>query len=280
MRASVSKNASVQTELTSSVPLIAADATQVRQVVMNMITNASDALEGNEGTIVVRTGVRELTAQQLDKDCTKQPPRPGRYVHVEVTDTGRGMDPDTVERMFDPFFSTKIAGRGLGLAAVLGIVRSHRGAIFVCSTVGKGTTCSVHFPVATDATVLEPVAQAARRVLVIDDEPIVVVAVKEILELEGYAVTTAHSGHDGIEMYRREPDAFIGVLLDMTMPRLSGIEVMRELRMIRSEARVILMSGYERSRAAQLGDPPSSFLQKPFRSEDLLAAVAKLAKDA
>ena len=275
MRASVSKHANVLTDL-ASVPVIAADPTQVRQVVMNLITNASDALDDLEGEITVRTGVRELTAHELDHDCTKQPPRPGTYVHVEVTDTGRGMSPETVSRMFDPFYSTKLAGRGLGLAAVLGIVRSHGGAIFVRSTLGKGTTCSVHVPVASGAAVIEVVAPPARRVLVIDDEPIVVVAVKEILELEGYAVTTAHGGHDAIEMFRREPAGFIGVLVDMTMPRLGGVDVMRELREIRADVQVILMSGYERSRAAQLGDPPAGFLQKPFRSEDLLDAVAKL----
>ncbi len=277
MRASVSKHANVVADL-ASVPPIAADPTQVRQVVMNMITNASDALEDKEGTITVCTGVRDLTAQELDKDCTKQPPRPGRYVHVEVTDAGRGMSADTVSRMFDPFYSTKLAGRGLGLAAVLGIVRSHGGAIFVCSTLGKGTTCSVHFPVASGVAMVamvEAVAPAARRVLVIDDEPIVVVAVSEILELEGYAVTAAHGGHDAIELFRREPDSFVGVLLDMTMPRLGGVDVMRELRAIRADVQVILMSGYERSRASQLGDPPAGFLQKPFRSEDLLDAVAK-----
>jgi two-component system cell cycle sensor histidine kinase/response regulator CckA len=275
MRASVSKHANVLTEL-ASVPAIAADPTQVRQVVMNMITNASDALDDAEGQITVRTGVRELTAHDLEQDCTKQPPRPGAYVHVEVTDTGRGMSPETVSRMFDPFYSTKLAGRGLGLAAVLGIVRSHGGAIFVSSTPGKGTTCSVHFPIASGAALVEVVAPPPRRVLVIDDEPIVVIAVKEILELEGYAVATAHGGHDAIEMFRREPDGFIGVLLDMTMPRLGGVDVMRELRAIRADVQVILMSGYERSRAAQLGDPPAGFLQKPFRSEDLLDTVAKL----
>ncbi len=279
MRASVSKHANVLTDLVA-VPAIAADPTQVRQVVMNMITNASDALEETEGEITVRTGVRDLTAQELDRDCTKQPPRPGRYVHVEVTDTGRGMSPDTVTRMFDPFYSTKIAGRGLGLAAVLGIVRSHGGAIFVRSTLGKGTSCSVHFPVVSGVALIEPVAPPARCVLVIDDEPIVVVAVKEILELEGYAVTTAHGGHDAIELFRREPDRFICVLLDMTMPRLGGVDVMRELRAIKANVQVILMSGYERSRAAQLGDPPAGFLQKPFRSEDLLDAVAKLSETA
>ncbi len=276
MRASVSKNATVRTQLASPVPVIAADPTQLRQVVMNLITNASDALDGQEGTITVATGVRDLTAHELDADCTKQPPRPGPYVHVEVTDTGRGMSADTVTRMFDPFFSTKIAGRGLGLAAVLGIVRSHGGAIFVRSAPGQGTTCSVHFPVAVGAAVAQQVAQPGRRLLVIDDEPIVVVAVKEILELEGYAVATAHGGQDAIEMFRRDPASFSGVLLDMTMPRMAGIDVMRELRAIYADVRVILMSGYERSRAAQLADPPTGFLQKPFRSEDLLDAIARL----
>jgi PAS domain S-box-containing protein len=276
MRSSVNKNATVTTRLASPVPVVAADPTQVRQVVMNLITNASDALEGAEGTITVSTGVRDLTARELEGDCTKQPPRPGRYVHVEVSDTGVGMSADTIERMFDPFYSTKIVGRGLGLAAVLGIVRSHGGAILVRSAPGAGTTCSVHFPV---TSLDEPAVEAATsrtQVLVVDDEPIVLSAVKEILELEGYAVATAHSGEDAIEMFRRKPEAFSGVLLDMTMPRLAGIEVMHELRAIRPDVRVILMSGYERGRASQLETPPTAFLQKPFRSEDLLDAVVKL----
>jgi len=276
MRASVSENATVITELAARMPAIAADPTQVRQVVMNLITNAADALEGNEGTITVSTGVRDLTLQDLEGDCAKRPPPPGRYVHVEVRDTGLGMTESTITRMFDPFFSTKLAGRGLGLAAVLGIVRSHGGAILVRSARGQGTTCSVHFPVAVGASVGEPVTPPRHRVLLVDDEPIVVIAVKEILELEGYDVAIAHNGHDAIELYRRDADRFVGVLLDITMPRLGGIDVMRALREIRADVRVMLMSGYERSRAVQLEDPPFGFLQKPFRSEDLLDAVTKL----
>ncbi|MBA2539637.1 MAG: response regulator [Deltaproteobacteria bacterium] len=276
MLASVNKNATVKTELASRVPAIAADPTQLRQVVMNLITNAADALEGAEGTITVATGVRDLSARELEADCTKQPPRPGRYVHVEVTDTGCGMDSDTIARMFDPFFSTKVVGRGLGLAAVLGIVRSHGGAILVRSSPAAGTTCSVHFPVGTADASVDQTVIPERRLLVVDDEPIVLIAVKEILELEGYVVATAHTGQEAIEAFRREPDMFVGVLLDMTMPRLGGVDVMRELRSIRADVRVILMSGYERSRAAQLEQPPAGFLQKPFRSEDLLDAVVKL----
>ncbi|MBX3158293.1 MAG: response regulator [Deltaproteobacteria bacterium] len=281
MRASVHKSALVRTELAARLPRIAGDPTQLRQVVMNLITNASDALGGLPGSIAVSTGVRELTAEDLEGDCTKQRPPPGRYAHVEVTDTGCGMSPETIARMFDPFFTTKISGRGLGLAAVLGIVRSHRGAILVRSAPGKGTTCGVHLPVSEPLAAAAPAAAAVpvpvrdRAILVIDDEPIVLGAVREILELEGYAVTTAHGGHEGIELYRRRATDFAGVLLDVTMPGLGGAEVVRELRMIRPDVRVILMSGYERTRPV-LDEPAHGFLQKPFRSEDLLHAVAKL----
>jgi two-component system, cell cycle sensor histidine kinase and response regulator CckA len=277
MRASISKNAMLGTDFASHLPPIAADPTQLRQIVMNLITNASDALEGHEGTITVSTGIRELTHRQLEEDCTKQPPRPGRYVHIEVTDTGHGMTPATIARMFDPFYSTKVAGRGLGLAAVLGIVRTHHGAIFVRSIPGAGSTCSVHFPVdAVEEPAVEPPANKHVQILVVDDEPIVIAAIKEMLELDGYAVTTAHGGQEAIDLFRAKPDSFAGVILDMTMPRLAGVDVMHQLRTIRPDVRIILMSGYERSRAAQLDQQPTAFLQKPFRSEDLLDAVAKL----
>jgi PAS domain S-box-containing protein len=277
MRVSISKHAALGTDFATGLPTIAADPTQVRQVVMNLITNASDALEGRPGTITITTGMRDLARRDFDDDCTKQPPRPGRYVYVEVTDTGCGMSPETITRMFDPFFSTKVAGRGLGLAAVLGIVRSHHGAILVRSTPGAGTTCTVYFPAdrVDEEVPATPVSRDVK-VLVVDDEPIVSSAVKEILELEGYTVVTTHGGHEAIEVFRADPTSFAGVLLDMTMPRLAGIDVMQALRTIRPDIRIILMSGYERSRAVQLDPPPTAFIQKPFHSEDLLEAVGKL----
>jgi CheY-like chemotaxis protein len=154
-------------------------------------------------------------------------------------------------------------------------VRSHRGAILVRSSPGGGTTCSVHLPVGESAPAVEPIVRRDRAILIIDDEPIVLAAIREILELEGYAVATAHGGREGIEAYRRRRDELAGVLVDVSMPQLSGTEVVRELRAIRPDVRIILMSGYERTRPV-LDEPAHGFLQKPFRSEDLLEAVARL----
>jgi two-component system cell cycle sensor histidine kinase/response regulator CckA len=280
--ASVSRKAVLKRDFAASLPLIEADATQVRQVIMNLITNASEALGENGGLITLRTGVTEVTetdraAHYLEYDLT-----PGSYVFLEVSDTGCGMDAETRARIFDPFFTTKFTGRGLGLAAVLGIVRGHRGAITVDSTPRRGTTFRVLFPVARVKPDLDspPQSQVQRHgenhlVLVVDDEEIVRSLAQAALERAGFEVLAAVDGQSAIDLFRERHAEIDAVVLDLTMPRLGGAEVFQEIRSIDPEARVILTSGYNEQDATRRFQPSelAGYIQKPYRAVALVEKV-------
>ncbi len=283
LRTAISKKAVLRFDLQNGLSAIQADPTQVRQVVMNLITNASDALEGEDGVIWVRTGQVEA-----DRSCLGAGPEygdlsPGRYAYVEVEDNGCGMDADTRERLFDPFFTTKFTGRGLGLAAVLGIVRGHRGAIRLDSEPGRGTTFRVLFPVSdgplagqapTDDAVGEPTGEA---VLVVDDDPSVLEVAGAMLRAHGYRVFTAADGREGVRLFREKASDISAVILDLTMPRMGGEDAFREIHRIRPDTPVILASGYtETDATGRLGGLGiAGFIQKPFRVADLLAVVGR-----
>ncbi len=281
LRTAIARNATMQLDLAESLPAIDVDVTQFRQVVMNLITNASDALEERAGTITLRTHVRSLNASDIAAAVTGTNAAPGRFVCVEVTDTGTGMAAETIARVFDPFFSTKFTGRGLGLAATLGIVRSHRGAIQVNSALGHGTTFSLFFPTtdreATTARATKSSGwRGSGRILIVDDEASVRAVTSALLERRGFEVTTADDGHDALAKFEQAPDAFSLVLLDLTMPGLDGHATLNALRAIRAETRVLLMSGYNEQEVTRLfvGKGLAGFLQKPFRADDLYEKVA------
>jgi CheY-like chemotaxis protein len=207
----------------------------------------------------------------------------GIYVELTVTDTGCGMDEATRSRVFEPFFSTKFTGRGLGMAAVLGIVRGHKGAIRMASELGKGTTVKVLLPAAgpevslpSERTPKVPVARPANAaVLVVDDNARVLQAVSQLVGALGYPVMTAASGREALAVFG-ERHAQIGcVLLDLTMPEMDGLETLRALRALDPKARIVLSSGYSEQsvRRRMSGDGPTGFLQKPFVEDDLKAAI-------
>ncbi len=278
----VSKKAEFQLNLGKRLPPIEADPTQVRQVVMNLITNASDAMGGKEGMIRLTTGCIEADRDYLDALEADSSLEPGTYVFLEVSDNGSGMDAETIKRIFDPFFTTKFTGRGLGLAAVLGIVRGHRGAIRVLSRVGRGTTFKVLFP-ALNGVATQPAARPARlsnirgegNVLVVDDEEIVRDVARRVLQTVGYTVQTAKDGEQAIEMVRPDPGAFDCVVLDMMMPRLSGLETCRELHRFAPRLPILLSSGYnEQDATKDFGRTGlSGFVQKPYRPDELIEGV-------
>ena len=258
-----------------------ADATQLRQVVMNLITNASDAISAS-GVVTLTTEAIDADARYLAEIQAPEGLAPGRYVVLEVSDTGCGMTDEVKARIFEPFFTTKFAGRGLGLAAVQGIVRAHHGAIKVHSQADTGTTFRVLFPALDERA--EPGAAGAalparsgrgRRVLVVDDEEDVREFVRKALEMAGFAVTLADDGQSGIEAFAAGPDGFALVLLDLTMPRLGGADAYRVMRGQRPDVRVLLTSGFtaKEATAGFGGEGPIGFLRKPFRADDLLAAV-------
>jgi PAS domain S-box-containing protein len=290
LRTAISKQASLVWELASELPPINADPTQIRQIVMNLITNASDALHDKAGTITLRTGL--LRREELDdarfgnmvRDEESLLAATGPLVFLEVSDTGAGMTPDTLARIFDPFFSTKFAGRGLGLAAVLGIVRSHQGRIQIRTEPGQGTCFRLLFPaVEGGARKSEGIAlgrsgwQGSGTALVVDDEVGVRDVVVRLLEELGFATVTAVDGRDALELMERMGSSITLVLLDLSMPRMGGQETYRRLRQVRPDLPIIMMSGYtEQVLASQFdrSDPgTTAFLQKPFLAEDLVEVL-------
>jgi CheY-like chemotaxis protein len=205
----------------------------------------------------------------------------GTYIALEVSDTGMGMDTETQARIFEPFFTTKFTGRGLGLAAVQGIIRGHKGAIRVYSQVGRGTSIRVLFPVgAADGPTLPATREVAptgagRLVLVIDDDSGVRAFAQRVLERGGYRVVTANDGREGVTQFAQQPEAFAAVLLDLTMPLMSGLETFAALRQLRSAVPVLLCSGYseEEATASFAGKGLAGFVQKPFQVQAILTAL-------
>lgn len=271
----VSPRARVVLDLDKHLPLVEVDTTQIRQVIMNLITNSSDALGDKYGEIRIRTGVRNFSVSDLKKYQLGEELPEGAYVFIEVSDNGCGMCPETLRRIFDPFFTTKFTGRGLGLAAVHGIIRGHRGAIAVESTPNAGTTFRIMFPEyakpiqAVTEGISAPnlsVTQLSGYALVIDDEEHSRIVVHEMLEQMGCRVTSTSSGANGIEIARRSADEINVILLDMTMPDMDGEATYHSLRQVLPDCPVILMSGYSESEAMNRfkGGKLAGFLQKPF----------------
>ncbi len=285
LKVSISKRAVMNIELAHPMPAITADAAQVRQVVMNLITNASDAVGEQSGTISIHTGVMDCDADYLRETYLDDELAEGQYVFLHVGDTGVGMDRETQKRVFDPFFSTKFAGRGLGLAAVLGIVRGHKGAIKIYSEPGKGTTFRVLFPVSAQAGELRSVsvrkpalADFDQTILLVDDEEMVRAVAGSMLESLGCNVVLAGDGAEALALYTERPTQFDLVLLDLTMPHMDGETCYRRLQRIREDVRVLLTSGYNEHdlMARFAGKGLAGFLQKPYRIE-ILAEKLKAA---
>jgi len=275
---SVSKRATVEYRFASGLPAVEADATQLRQIVMNLMTNASEALGDRRGTITVTTGTRSVDRDFLRESLLGADLAEGEFVYLEVADTGCGMDAATRDRIFDPFFTTKFAGRGLGLAAVLGIVRGHGGAIRVRSAPTEGSTFTVLFP-AVPGVVRAETRRAgadtdwrgAGTVLLVDDEEAVRTVGARMLEWSGFQVLSAADGDEALAVYRQRADTIVCVLLDLTMPGLSGEETFAELRRVRGDVRVVLSSGYDADEVAGRfeGRGPDGFIQKPYTMEAL-----------
>ena len=282
---SISKKVVLQYHFAKDLPAIEADATQMRQTIMNLIVNASEALGDRTGVISVTTGLAHCDAEYLRSCFTADGIQPGDFVYVEVADTGHGMDKPTLDRIFDPFFTTKFTGRGLGLAAVLGIVRGHKGAIKVHSEVGRGTTFKLLFPAASaQAREVARSTASARtwkghgQILVVDDEETVRALTRRMLERAGFAVLLAEDGRQAVEIFKQVMAEVVLVILDLTMPHLGGEACFRELRLMRPEVRVILSSGYNEQDVVNLfaGKGLAGFIQKPYTNDELLAKVREV----
>lgn len=284
LRASISRAVTL-TFARSEVPqVVEADATQMRQVVLNLVTNAAEAIGDRVGEVSVHIETVNVDASFFRR-LRAQPQVPaGRYVCVAVSDDGSGMDDDVRSKLFDPFFTTKFSGRGLGLAAVLGIVTSHRGCIVVRSAPGQGSTLSVYLPAADGAPAArleaEPEVDACTRpatVLVIDDESAVRAVIAVHLELLGHRVLSAASGREACDLYRQHAREVDLVVLDLTMPEMNGEQTLRALQAIEAKVRVLVMTGYAeddvrgRFRPGEL----AGFLAKPFVRTELVSAVER-----
>jgi len=291
LSASISKKASFRLNLASELPFIVADAPQVQQVLMNLITNASDALEEKPGLIRITTCVRECDAEALAQSRCAQSLKPGPYVVLEVRDTGCGMDDVVQRQLFDPFFTTKFTGRGLGMSAVLGIVRGHSAGILVSSQPGHGSVVSVLFP----AKDYKPVAMAkplspppisekpetlplTGTVLVVDDEAPIRLLIEQILKRMGLRVLTAADGESAVACFREHARDITFVILDLTMPKLDGSKTLAELRRLDPAVQAVLTSGFDVDTLdPRLKDEGfAAFIRKPFQVEALIALVRRL----
>jgi len=283
--AALSDRAEIRFELSRDLPPITADAAEIRQMVSNLLTNAAEALGDAKGQVTVRTRVEKCSEAVFRYSILGDEATPGDYVILEVADTGTGMESEIVARIFDPFFSTKFTGRGLGLAAVLGIVRANRGAIRVESAPGDGTIVRVFLP-ANPGPASESDGEpsgggrsvSAWTVMVVDDDETIRALAREMLEQAGFEVVTVVDGVEAVERLRGSPAEIDSVLLDMTMPRLSGEDTFQALLEIRPDLPVIVASGYsEQDALEKFADPaPSGFLQKPYRLNDLVAALNRV----
>jgi PAS domain S-box-containing protein len=275
---SKSKKAALRFNFADDLPAIEADATQIRQVVMNLITNASEAIGDENGVIMIATGAMECEQAYLSEVFLDEELEEGTYAYVEVSDSGYGMEKETANRIFDPFFTTKFTGRGLGLAAVLGIVRGHKGAIKIYTEPGKGTTFKILFPAidkAAGSIRKEQVEDVdwcgSGTVLLADDEDIVRATGESMLEELGFTVLLAEDGREAIDIYRDHASEVVLVVLDLTMPNVSGEEAFSEIRRVNRDARIILSSGYNEQEVSNrfVGKGLAGFIQKPYRYEAL-----------
>lgn len=280
LRLSARGEATLRLELAPSTSAVRCDRGQVRQILLNLVINATEALAG-PGTVTVRLGERTVEVEELARGVMPVPVSPGRAVVLEVEDTGAGMAEDTLQRIFEPFFSTRQTGRGLGLAAVTGIVRRHGAGLRVESAPGQGARFSLYFQTAPAAT--QPPGPGrgrfAGKVLVIDDEPMVARSVARLLTRLGFSTTTATSGEQAIELLSSTPTAWALVVCDVLMPGLSGAQTVTWLRTLRPDVPVVFVSGYV-PEAGQLPGGRTAVLAKPFSDDVLIAALSTLVPEA
>ncbi len=284
LNVSISKKVVIKYNFFADLPSVMADATQLSQVVMNLITNASEAIsEASGGVVTLTTGTIECDASYLTGAIGYHDVLvAGQYVYLEVSDTGCGMDPETMSRIFDPFFTTKFTGRGLGLAAVLGIVRGHKGALRVYTEMGHGTTFKVLLPAhhqpaqQLDLDDLAPKAWKGHGlVLLVDDEESIRNVGRNMLERAGFKVMTAADGREAIDLFGKHRDRVRLVVLDMTMPNIDGEACFRELRRIEPQVKVIVTSGYNEQEIMTrfVGKGLAGFVQKPYSVTELLSSI-------
>jgi two-component system, cell cycle sensor histidine kinase and response regulator CckA len=291
LRATVNRSITLEYALEESLPIIEADSTQLSQIIMNLVTNAAESIDHEAGCVKIKTKVVDFRSQTTPGDHVSIPVDPGRYVCLSVEDNGSGMTEEIQDKIFDPFFSTKFSGRGLGLAAVAGIVKGHRGGILLHSEQNKGTRIEVLFPIAKQEQTSVP--QKPRKdsrppfnpnyrgrgtVLVVDDEAPAREVIGEMLKSLGFDVIAAESGQKAIELYQNRSRPIALVMLDLTMPKMNGEKTLRALKKIDPAIKVIIMTGYsEETLRLRFDDSElAGALSKPFDNHELITAVSSI----
>jgi two-component system, cell cycle sensor histidine kinase and response regulator CckA len=273
LEVSISKKIHLKFDLEPGLPAIQADAAQIQQVVMNLVTNAADAIGDREGVIHLSTSLCELSERELQTTFRGDALKPGPYALLEVSDTGGGMAPEVMARIFDPFFTTKAKGRGLGLSAMLGILLGHGAGLSITSAVGRGSTFRICFPASQQGSVAAQPAgevpallQLRGRVLLVDDEDLILQIIGAALKALGLEVLTARDGLEALERFRDQPRPDL-VLMDLTMPRMDGREAFQAMHDLDPSVPVVLSSGFTQQDSIQTlsGHNPAAFIQKPYQ---------------
>ena len=267
-------------------PIILGNNVHIKQIFANLVSNAVEALGQKEGSITAAIGVTEKAEiEGLRFFPIDWAPKAERYVCLSVSDTGCGMDLTTIEKVFDPFFSTKFTGRGLGLSVLLGLVRAHDGAATVGSSPGQGATFSIFFPLhaleAVSALKVAPPAPTPVKegglILLVDDDPAVRKTAEGKLKRMGYEVLAVSGGTEAVKLFEQNADRVRFAIADLTMPSMDGWATLTALRNIRPQITVILASGYDEAHAmgGDYTEQPNAFLHKPYSIDDLQSAIDK-----
>lgn len=295
LRTAATSAVTMELDLFPELPTMLADEAHVQQVVMNLIINASESIEGMQGFVRLKTGVQFCDHACLAGSLLVEKPTPGRFVFLEIQDNGCGMNEETLKRLFDPFFTTKFTGRGLGMSAVMGIMRTHNGALFVESEPGKGTTFRALFPVSSSEPVVSPQEQLlppavsahpdghiSGVALVVDDEKPVLRICTKMVQLCGLKVITACDGVDAVAKFREHADEITVVLMDLTMPNMDGITAMSEIYLIRPDVKILLSSGFNEEELSEriTRQAPAGFIRKPYSMSVLQAELQRVVKGA
>lgn len=284
LEVSIDKSVVLKCNLDKALPSVDGDITQIQQIIMNLVINASEAMAKPGGSIIITTGLMQVDEAYLASSLHKIGTSIGSFIYMEVSDSGCGMDIETQKKIFDPFFTTKFTGRGLGMSAVLGIVTGHNGILNLYSEPNKGTVFKIAFPVSssTKTVVTEQkdtgiTKDCSGTVLVIDDEESIRKIASLLLEDMGYSVITAVDGEHGLEVFREHQQELVGVILDMTMPRMSGEACFHALRKVSPHVQVILSSGYSEEDVTSCfqGQGLNGFIQKPYQTEHFQKVVAE-----
>lgn len=285
LKAAISRNVVIRSNFSDDIPLLTCDASQLKQVVMNLIINASEAIGEAQGVIHVSLAKTEISHNNSRRDHLGNVIAPGVYAVLEVSDSGCGMDDDTLKRIFEPFYTTKFTGRGLGMSAVLGIVTSHKGALKIESQPGRGSRFHVYLPVQSSAAAVDESAPPSVKqwsgkgaVLLVEDEDPVLLVAKSMLEALGFKVFSATNGKEALELYKRISEDITLVVTDLGMPVMDGYVLVHELRKLKPALPIIISSGFGDIEISSrlVNENISGIITKPFnisRLRDTLKVV-------